>query len=165
MPIAYAKTPEARAEEQRLLYVAITRAEEELRLHWSRTRVQGGEARERNPSPWLAPIEAALLDLQVASRPVDGRPHLTAPRADLHAHHPDVDAAPDDAGRPPRGVAGPGRPGGPGGAGGRARRPDPQGHRRHPTRSPEELGAVPGLGPVKAARFADALLAALDPDG
>ena len=97
VPIAYATTPGALAEEQRLLYVAITRAEDELRLHWSRTRVQGGEARERSPSPWLAPIEAALLDLQVASRPVDGRQHLTAPRADLHAHHPEMDADPDEA--------------------------------------------------------------------
>ena len=164
VPIAYATTPGARAEEQRLLYVAITRAEEELRLHWSRTRVQGGEARERSPSPWLAPIEAALLDLQVASRPVDGRQHLTAPRADLHAHHPEMDADPDaaverlEAWRAQAARA--------------ARVPeqaiidDRTLHAIADVRpgSTNDLQGVPGLGPVKAARFGEALLAALHPD-
>jgi DNA helicase-2/ATP-dependent DNA helicase PcrA len=164
VPIVYAKTPGAVAEEQRLLYVAITRAEEELRLHWSRTRVQGGEARERSPSPWLAPIESALLDLQVASRPVDGRQHLTAPRAELHAHHPEMDAPADtlvERLETWRAQAA------------RVARVAPEAVLDDRTlhaiaqvrpRSPQDLEGVPGLGPVKAARFGDALLAALHPD-
>jgi len=164
VPIVYAKAPAAVEEERRLLYVAITRAEEELRLHWSRSRVQGGEARERTPSPWLAPIESALLDLQVASRPVDGRRHLTGPRADIHAHHPDLDTAPDAAVvrlQAWRAQAA------------RAARVAPEAVLDDRTlhaiadarpRSPEELVGVPGLGPVKAARFAESLLAALHPD-
>jgi len=163
VPIVFAKTPAAVDEEQRLLYVAVTRAQEELRLHWSRSRVQGGEARERAPSPWLAPIEAALLDLQVASQPVDGRKHLTAPRAELHAHHPEMDAAPDrvverlEAWRTQTA---------------RAARVAPEAVLDDRTleaiaavrpRSAAELVTVPGLGPVKAARFGDALLAALHP--
>lgn len=164
VPIVYAKTPGAVAEEQRLLYVAITRAEEELRLHWSRTRVQGGEARERSPSPWLAPIESALLDLQVASRPVDGRQHLTAPRAELHAHHPEMDAPADtlvERLETWRAQAA------------RVARVAPEAVLDDRTlhaiaavgpRSTEELVGVPGLGPVKAARFGDALLAALHPE-
>ena len=163
VPISYAKTPAARAEEQRLLYVAITRAEEELHLHWSRTRVQGGEARERSPSPWLAPIESALLDLQVASRPVDGRRHLDAPRAELHAHHPEMDTDPDGAAarlETWRAQAA------------RAARVPAQAIIDDRTlhaivaarpRSTEELVGVPGLGPIKAARFGEALLAALSP--
>ncbi len=163
VPIAYAKTPAARAEEQRLLYVAITRAEEELRLHWSRTRMQGGEARERSPSPWLAPIESTLLDLQVAARPVDGRRYLATPRADIHAHHPELEATPDDAVtrlEAWRAQAA------------RAARVPAQAilddrtlraiAATEPT-STEDLVGVPGLGPVKAARFGEALLAALRP--
>jgi DNA helicase-2/ATP-dependent DNA helicase PcrA len=157
VPVGHAKTPEARDEEQRLLYVAITRAQEELHLHWARTRVLGERARDRRPSPWLAPIEVAIGQLAVAAAPVDGRHHLARPHATLRA---------------------------------RAAAPDPvverlEAWREHAARAarvPEEailddltlraiaearpgdadaLGGVPGLGPVKAARFGDQLLAAV----
>ena len=41
LPIVHAKTPDAIAEERRLLYVAVTRAREHLYLSWSPARVAG----------------------------------------------------------------------------------------------------------------------------
>lgn len=51
MPIAYAVTEEAMAEERRLLYVALTRAERDLWCSWA------GPGRR---SPWLASLEDAV---------------------------------------------------------------------------------------------------------
>jgi len=60
VPIAYAETPAALAEERRLLYVALTRAKHDLRLSWAQRRTLGGRTLTRQPSPYLAVIEAAL---------------------------------------------------------------------------------------------------------
>jgi DNA helicase-2/ATP-dependent DNA helicase PcrA len=57
VPIGHAKTPEATAEEQRLLYVAITRAEDLLSCSWAEQRTFGTRTVNRTPSPWLARIE------------------------------------------------------------------------------------------------------------
>ena len=46
-------------EERRLLYVAVSRAENELHLTWARERSVAGQLVERDPSPWLGLIEAA----------------------------------------------------------------------------------------------------------
>jgi DNA helicase-2/ATP-dependent DNA helicase PcrA len=59
VPIVHAETPEQRAEERRLLYVALTRAEEHLRLSLARKRTVGAREVNRQRSPWLAPIEAS----------------------------------------------------------------------------------------------------------
>ncbi len=53
VPIAYARTEMQLREERRLLYVAMTRAADELHLHWSRTRTFGTKVVDRQPSPWL----------------------------------------------------------------------------------------------------------------
>ncbi len=59
VPIARAEDPAARAEERRLLYVALTRAEHTLELSWARRRTLGSREMNRVASPWLAPIEDA----------------------------------------------------------------------------------------------------------
>jgi DNA helicase-2/ATP-dependent DNA helicase PcrA len=56
VPIAHARTPAAKAEEARLLYVAMTRAQRELRMTWAEQRTFAGRVVERKRSPLLAPI-------------------------------------------------------------------------------------------------------------
>ena len=54
LPFVLASTPEQVAEERRLLYVGVTRAKRLLRISWSRTRNGGGNARK--PSRFLDPV-------------------------------------------------------------------------------------------------------------
>jgi DNA helicase-2/ATP-dependent DNA helicase PcrA len=72
MPLASAQTQEAIDEERRLLYVALTRAEEELWCSWSESD-DGGDpsrpVRARQPSPWLEPIEATIARLTDEATP------------------------------------------------------------------------------------------------
>ena len=72
MPIASAQTPAAVDEERRLLYVALTRSEEELWCSWFER--SGGDAgsgarASRGPSPWLAPIERTIAELEKEAAP------------------------------------------------------------------------------------------------
>lgn len=60
VPISYADNPVERAEERRLLYVALSRAEQALHCSWARSRTLGMRTVRRSPSPWLEPIESAL---------------------------------------------------------------------------------------------------------
>ena len=59
VPISYATTPEARAEEQRLLHVALSRSERHLHLSWAQERTSGLRTARRTASPFLAGIETA----------------------------------------------------------------------------------------------------------
>ena len=54
LPFVLATTADQVAEERRLLYVGITRAREQLRISWSRTR--GGGSTVRKPSRFLTPL-------------------------------------------------------------------------------------------------------------
>jgi DNA helicase-2/ATP-dependent DNA helicase PcrA len=57
VPIVYAQSDQAQAEERRLLYVAMTRASADLHCSWARVRTMGtGRQLERQPSPWLAAV-------------------------------------------------------------------------------------------------------------
>ena len=67
LPIASAQTPAAIEEERRLLYVALTRAEEELWCSWFER--PGAGAAGGGPSPWLAPIERAIAELEKEAAP------------------------------------------------------------------------------------------------
>jgi DNA helicase-2/ATP-dependent DNA helicase PcrA len=60
VPIAHAKTPAERAEERRLLYVALSRSQRVLHLSWARQRARGTRISERVPSPWLSVVEDAF---------------------------------------------------------------------------------------------------------
>jgi DNA helicase II / ATP-dependent DNA helicase PcrA len=53
VPIGRGGSTSAEAEEQRLLYVALTRAATELRCSWARQRTFGSRSVPREPSPWL----------------------------------------------------------------------------------------------------------------
>ncbi len=63
LPISWAETPEALAEERRLLYVAVTRARVELHASWAKKRSFGARSLTRQPSPYLEAVTAAVRDL------------------------------------------------------------------------------------------------------
>jgi DNA helicase-2/ATP-dependent DNA helicase PcrA len=83
VPIAYATAPAARAEERRLLYVALTRAEEELWCSWAQQRSAGTRRWRCEPSPLLAPLEAAVVEGGDGTDPNEAPARLRELRARL----------------------------------------------------------------------------------
>ena len=81
VPIGYAKTGAQLAEERRLLYVAVTRAESELHLSWSAERVFGTKTVKRQPSPQLDGLQSAIDHLRNGHRPVDWKAQVKKTRA------------------------------------------------------------------------------------
>ncbi len=71
VPIHHATTSEARAEERRLLYVALTRAEQVLWCSAAERRTFGTKTVRRRPSPYLESIHLALELLSDRHDPVD----------------------------------------------------------------------------------------------
>src|SRR5690606_5512954 len=99
VPISHARTPEAREEEVRLLYVAVTRAAETLRCSWAATRTFGETAVDRRPSPLLDRIRTTARGLthveQAAADPTSG---IDASRAALRGD-PTISVATDESAR------------------------------------------------------------------
>jgi DNA helicase-2/ATP-dependent DNA helicase PcrA len=91
VPISHAEQPADRAEERRLLYVALTRAGRTLHLTRARSRTVGARAVRRAPSPWLEVVLAA------------GGPPPPAPAsaADIRARRNRLAATGDPAGPAP----------------------------------------------------------------
>jgi DNA helicase-2/ATP-dependent DNA helicase PcrA len=69
VPIHHATTAAEHAEERRLLFVAMTRAQRQLHISWARTREFNGEVYERSRSPLLA----ALIETESESQAVTGQ--------------------------------------------------------------------------------------------
>lgn len=74
VPISWATTPSARAEERRLLHVALGRAEDWLHCSWARERTSYGRRVTRRPTPWLTELEHAAGSTRV--EPVDRKQRL-----------------------------------------------------------------------------------------
>lgn len=71
VPIHHAKDrPDALAEERRLLYVAMTRARDQLICNWAQARDFGSRTVKRKPSPWVSTIESTT---GVAAPVLEGR--------------------------------------------------------------------------------------------
>jgi DNA helicase-2/ATP-dependent DNA helicase PcrA len=85
VPIGQANSEDQWDEERRLLYVAVTRAERELHCSWAQQRTFGARTTGRNPSPWLANIEAAAASCRATVNPGDWRTTLRAQRERLEA--------------------------------------------------------------------------------
>jgi DNA helicase-2/ATP-dependent DNA helicase PcrA len=85
VPIIHAATPEAVAEERRLLYVALTRAERTLECSWARSRTMGGGrgAMERRPSPWLDALGKVSAPADPTPEPRAAAERFAALRANL----------------------------------------------------------------------------------
>lgn len=82
VPISYATTTKAVAEERRLAYVALSRARRELHLSWARRRDFGGREAQRQPSPWIGDVVDAIAD-QVPEVAVGAAERVAALRASL----------------------------------------------------------------------------------
>ncbi len=85
VPIGRAVTPEADAEERRLLYVALTRARDELSCSWAERRSFGERSVARSASPWMPAIEAAIRAMRSEGPSGDWRKYLDRERVRLRA--------------------------------------------------------------------------------
>lgn len=177
VPIAHATTSDAVAEERRLLYVALTRAGAALHVSWARRRrFATPVAIPRRPSPWLALLDRGATSEVDEFETLDAgawRARLADQRRRLRAVGPPALTTAGKSGRHQAAVLAP---------------PDPEAvealrawragaarasgvpahvllHDRTlaalaslaPTTT-DELADVPGLGPVKIARYGSTLL-------
>jgi DNA helicase II / ATP-dependent DNA helicase PcrA len=168
VPISRATTRAARDEERRLLYVAVTRAVDELHCSWAHQRSFGAHPVPRSPSPWLSAVDTAVAglvagdgerwrsELAATRRHLRARPGSRSTRPGLATVGADADPAVLAALEDWRRAA--------------ARAAGVPGHViLHDTtlrlvaearpRDRDALVRLPGLGPVKADRFGDAVLA------
>ncbi len=68
VPIGQADNQDAWDEERRLMYVAVTRAERELHLTWAKSRTFGTRTTNRNASPYLDNVTAAISSIEEPSK-------------------------------------------------------------------------------------------------
>jgi DNA helicase-2/ATP-dependent DNA helicase PcrA len=167
VPIGHAKSSEALAEERRLFYVAVTRAERLLLCSWAERRTFGTRTSNRSQSPFLDEVEQVIAALEAGAEPGDWRVHVARQRTKLQQAAPRA------------GVAAVARLDGDGRAifealkqwrASLAKAAKAPAYTifhdstlaaladRRP-RTTRELLAVPGVGPVKASRFGDDVLA------
>jgi DNA helicase-2/ATP-dependent DNA helicase PcrA len=172
VPIGHATTAAAEAEERRLLYVALTRAERELHCSWAERRTFGSRTVTRTRSPYLEAVDLARRALARAADGLDPVRLITAERSRLERQRSTGERR--------------SRPRSPAAAMAEAADPamiaalrDWRASTAHMSGVPayvichdttlaavasalpssrDELLALPGLGPVKAARYGDALL-------
>jgi DNA helicase-2/ATP-dependent DNA helicase PcrA len=85
VPIGRAQMSEELAEERRLFYVAVTRAERDLILHWAEHRTFGNRQARRRPSPFVEEIEPVLDALRRGAEPADIAEYLPAVRETVRA--------------------------------------------------------------------------------
>ncbi len=166
VPIGHAHTPEAEAEERRLLHVALTRAIDEVTCTWAERRTFGTRTVARRPSPYLDLVEAAVAAMMPGAQVgrEEMRTRVRAQREKLRgparsaAAPPDVDPRVLGALKEWRSAT--------------ARASGVPAYvvfhdatlaavaAARPTNR-SELLALPGLGPVKAERYGETLLALL----
>jgi DNA helicase-2/ATP-dependent DNA helicase PcrA len=83
VPIGRAVTPAAEAEERRLLYVAMSRASRELYCSWAERRSFGARSVRRAASPYLERIEEACRALSRRADPAEISQRLSGERRRL----------------------------------------------------------------------------------
>ena len=80
VPIVYATTRAQLSEEMRLLYVALTRAEESLNLSWAAKRTFGTKSVGRDAAPIVAQLATAIKRVGGSSLTPDWRSHIARSR-------------------------------------------------------------------------------------
>jgi len=83
VPITHARTIAQRAEEARLLYVAMTRAVSELRCSWAAHRTFNGKVIDRKVTPWLGGLDTAAPEAPTAGPRPGWQDHIAEQRERL----------------------------------------------------------------------------------